>query len=174
MHKNFAISDPHFGHAGIITFKTNDGGRVREFDSVEQMDETMVENWNGVVRPVDRIYVLGDIVMNRRCLPIFDRLNGKKVLIKGNHDIFKLKDYLPYFDDIRAYKVFPKSRIILSHIPIHPCQMERFKLNIHGHIHTNQLDDDQYMNICVEKINYTPIDLAKILHKHLVKENIEK
>ena len=171
MHKNFAISDPHFGHKGIITFENKDGSRVREFDSVEEMDETMVGNWNGIVRPVDRVYLLGDVVMNRRCLPILERLNGKKVLIKGNHDIFKLKEYTPYFEDIRAYKVFPKSMVILSHIPIHPCQMERFKLNIHGHMHTNIIEnDDRYLNVCVENINYTPIDLAEILEKYPVKE----
>ena len=166
VHKNFVISDTHFGHSNILTFEHN-GNKVREFDSVDHMDETMIENWNRVVRPVDRVYHLGDIVMNRRCMPILDRLNGKKVLIKGNHDIFKLSDYLPYFDDIRAYKVFPKHMIILSHIPIHPSQMNRFKLNIHGHIHTNILDDDRYLNVSVEKINYTPLDLNEILEKYL-------
>ena len=170
MHKIFVISDTHFGHSNIITFMTNDGKKVRDFKSVEEMDELMVENWNKVVRPVDRVYHLGDIVMNRRCLPILDRLNGKKVLVKGNHDIFKLKDYTPYFEDIRAYKVFPKHRIILSHIPIHMDSFTRFRLNIHGHTHMNHIDDNRYMNVCVENINYTPVDMAEILEKYSVKE----
>ena len=166
MHKIFVISDTHFGHKGIITFEKDDGSKVREFKSVEEMDETMVENWNKVVRPVDRVYHLGDIVMNRRCLPILDRLNGKKVLIKRNHDIFKLRDYTPYFDDIRAYKVFPKHMIILSHIPIYAGGLDRFRLNIHGHLHSNKIDDDRYMNVSVENINYTPVDMAEILEKY--------
>ena len=174
MHKIFVISDTHFGHKNILTFDKSDGKKVREFDSLDHMDKTMIENWNRVVKPVDKVYHLGDIVMNRRCLPILDRLNGKKVLIKGNHDIFRLKDYTPYFYDIRAYKVFPKHRIILSHIPIHMDSFTRFRLNIHGHLHTNKIEDDLYLNVCVENINYTPVDMAEILEKYSVKEQCDK
>jgi len=163
--KTFIISDTHFGHRNIIKFKDKDGNLTRPFKSVEEMDELMVKNWNSVVQPEDRVYHLGDVVMNRRCLEIFNRLNGRICLIKGNHDIFKLKDYTPYFDDIRAYKVYPKHGLILSHIPVHPNQLKgRFKYNIHGHLHQNFVTkedesiDERYVNVCVENINYTPLD----------------
>ena len=113
----FFISDTHFGHKNIINFKDSCGKPVRDFDSVEEMDELMVKNWNEDIKPRDRVYHLGDVVINRKALPILDRLNGRKVLVKGNHDIFKLRDYVKYFDDIRAYKVMPKLGIICSHIP---------------------------------------------------------
>jgi calcineurin-like phosphoesterase family protein len=122
----------------------------------------MVDNWNRIVRPVDKVYHLGDVVINRKNLSILDRLNGKKILIKGNHDIFQLKDYTKYFKDIRAYRVFPGHRTIMSHIPIHPDSLERWKLNIHGHLHHNFINDDKYLNVCVENTNYTPIDLESI------------
>lgn len=64
---------------------------MRPFTSTEEMDETMVDNWNRVVRPQDKVYHLGDIAMSKRPLhAIMPRLNGEKVLIKGNHDIEKL------------------------------------------------------------------------------------
>lgn len=160
------ISDTHFGHANIITFVDSLNARIRPFDSVEEMDELMVKNWNEVIKPHDRVYHLGDVVMNRRCLPILNRLNGKKVLIKGNHDIFPLKDYTDYFEDIRAYKVFPKHGIICSHIPVYTGQLEgRFKLNVHGHLHQNIINDRRYLNVCVEQINYKPITLEQILNR---------
>jgi len=82
-------------------------------------------NINKIVRPMDKLYMLGDVVMYRRNFTLLDRINTKKrILIRGNHDIFKLKDYLPYFKDIRAYKVMPKHGIIFSHVPIHPCQLD--------------------------------------------------
>lgn len=142
MSNTFFVSDTHFGHAGIITFKDKDDKPLRPFSSVEEMDELMVENWNNTVSDKDRIYHLGDVVMNRRCLTILGRLNGRKILIKGNHDIFKLKDYTPYFEDIRAYRIYPKYGLICSHIPIYADQMGdkgRWKYNVHGHLHSNHV-----------------------------------
>jgi calcineurin-like phosphoesterase family protein len=175
MANTWFISDTHFGHRNILTFKDTDDNNIRSFSSVEEMDETMVTNWNQVVKPKDRIYHLGDVVMNRRCLSILERLNGRKVLIKGNHDIFKLKDYTAYFDDIRAYKIYPKHGIICSHIPLHPCQFKhRFHTNVHGHLHQNLImvnqngiykPDTTYINVCVEHTNYTPISFEEILEK---------
>lgn len=181
MPNTFFISDTHFGHKNIITFKTGDNKPLRDFASVEEMDECMVTRWNSVVKSQDTIYHLGDVVINRKALPILDRLNGRKVLIKGNHDIFKLKDYVKYFDDIRAYKVMTEDGIICSHIPIHPESLSRWKLNLHGHLHSNmikkttsyydmeahmvkwhEIPDYRYMCISVEQINYTPISLDEI------------
>lgn len=156
------IADTHFSHRNILSF-THDDKPLRSFNSVEEMDEVMVERWNNVVREYDRVYHLGDVVINKKALQILDRLNGKKILIKGNHDIFKLKDYTPYFEDIRAYKVMPKHGIICSHIPIHPECLARWKLNIHGHLHGNVMADKKYFSVCVERINYTPISFDEIL-----------
>jgi calcineurin-like phosphoesterase family protein len=167
MHRQYFISDPHFGHHNILKF-TDDKGKLTRpgFETIEEMDELIIENCNKVIRPCDKLYILGDVSMYRRCLPILDRLIGKKYLIRGNHDIFKLKDYIPYFKDIRAYKIYPKYGIICSHIPIHPRGLEgRFNLNVHGHTHQNIIDDPRYLNICCERINYKPISLEEILER---------
>ena len=163
MPETFLVGDPHFGHRNIIKFTDKNGNRIRPFDTVEEHDETLVANWNNAVSEKDKVYVLGDVVINRRALPIFDRLNGDKVLIKGNHDLFRLDSYTPYFRDIRAYHVMGGERLIISHIPIHTSQLERFRANIHAHTHQNVVLNDigvpdvRYLCLSMEHINFTPI-----------------
>lgn len=161
----FVISDTHFGHKNMLNFKQPNGEPVRAFESVEEMDDYMVAQWNSVVGPKDRVYHLGDVAINRACIKTVARCNGKKILIKGNHDIFKLADYAPYFEDIRAYKVF-HTQGILSHIPLHPSQLERFPVNVHGHLHCHEVGSPNYRNVCVEKVNYTPQPLELIFSSY--------
>ena len=166
MHRQYFITDPHFGHHNILKFTDNEGKLTRPgFKDIEEHDNLIIENINKVVRVCDKLYILGDVVMNRKNMSILDRINTKKIiLVRGNHDIFQLKDYLPYFRDVRAYKIMPKHGIIFSHIPIHPCQLEnRFNFNIYGHMHQNKIDDPRYFNICPEQIGYEVIDLEEIL-----------
>lgn len=161
MANTFFISDTHFGHENILTFKRNDGTLLRSFSCVEEMDEAMVTNWNAVVRSQDKVYHLGDVVIARKSLPILSRLNGKKRLVRGNHDIFTTADFLKYFDEIYGVRVFDD--FICSHIPLHPESItKRFKCNVHGHLHANRVMDGgtidaRYFSVCVEQINYTPI-----------------
>lgn len=161
---SFYISDTHFGHANILTFKNRDGTPLRVFDSVEDMDEHMVKCWNERVNTQDTVYHLGDVAIHHRNLPILSRLNGRKILVKGNHDTAKLSQYMKYFADVRAYD--RKDGIICSHMPIHPESIERFGINIHGHLHNNTLNDPRYFNVSVERINYTPISRDELLVKY--------
>lgn len=164
MKKSYFISDTHFGQESILTFRDKKGCLIRPFSNIEEMDELMVENWNKTVKPHDKIYHLGDIAQRRKDLSILNRLNGKKVLIKGNHDLFQLKDYTPYFKDIRAYKVLPDHGIIFSHIPInYNSLIGKINKNVHGHLHQNILEDKRYLNVCVERINYKPIEFDEIV-----------
>lgn len=166
----FIISDTHFGHDNMCKFTNHDGSRVREFASAEECDELMIENWNRVVRPEDKVYHLGDVVIARRHLErVMPRLNGSKRLLMGNHDIFDVeRDYLPYFKRVAAYHVMPGEGIIFSHIPI-VMNGERFKWNVHGHTHANNAfgelgpDPARYFCACVERINYTPLSFEDLL-----------
>jgi calcineurin-like phosphoesterase family protein len=165
MPNEFLVSDTHFGHNNICKFLDNQGNKVRPWDTAQEMDEEMIKRWNSVVKPGDKVYHLGDVVINRKALNTLYRLNGDKVLIKGNHDIFKLQDYTEHFRDIRAYHVM--NGCILSHVPVHVDTLARFGANIHGHLHQNRvLDksgkiDPRYLNVSVEQINYTPISLEE-------------
>jgi calcineurin-like phosphoesterase family protein len=181
----FLVSDTHFGHTGVCRFTRNDGvTKLRPWDSAEEMDEAMVKAWNERVKPTDKVYHLGDVVIARKALKIMERLNGDKVLIRGNHDIYKDEDYSKYFRSIRAYHVM--NGMILSHIPLHSDSMGRFGTNIHGHTHANRVkkargvdaktgevlysdkNDVRYHCVCVEQ---TP-DFAPILFEDVIK-NIE-
>lgn len=163
--KTFVVSDTHFGHANICIFKNADGTKVRPFDSVDEMDEALVERWNAVVGPSDKVYHLGDVAISKKALSILGKLNGRKILIKGNHDIHKLKDYSEWFSDIRAYHVL--NGCVLSHVPVHLGSLGKFGCNIHGHLHGGIVRrpsdiggmerDPNYLNVCVEHTNYTPL-----------------
>lgn len=183
----YFISDHHFGHASTWEkFKRADGSPLRAFTSTEEMDETMIANWNAVVKPEDSVYHLGDFVINRKFLHVGHRLNGRKRLIRGNHDLFKTKEYLEVgFEEIYGVWVEPKDKIICSHIPIHPDSLKPGWLNIHGHLHYGRVllhggpregmkftpyplenfrpyFDLRYVNVAVEMTNYTPITLEQV------------
>lgn len=185
----FVISDTHFGHTNSWEkFKREDGSPLRPFSSTEEMDETMIERWNAKVKPQDTVYHLGDVVINQKSLHLVSRLNGRKILVRGNHDIFKDKQYTDVgFEQIHGVRVFV-DKFILSHIPLHPdCVTERFKVNVHGHLHANQVQvkrvnsipghpmancvtnmvtfesiDPRYLCVSVEHTNYEPLHFDEV------------
>lgn len=134
------------------------------------MDEHMIERHNSVVRPQDKVYLLGDLTFTKKNMHLIGRLNGDKILIKGNHDTLPLSEYLPYFRDIRGVHQF--DGMILSHIPIHVDSLGRWGANVHGHLHTGRVKkafgtqiDERYICVCMEQINYTPISLEDVKKK---------
>lgn len=164
----FLVSDTHFGHAGVCRFLRDDGTKLRPWDNPEDMDEEMVKRWNDTVRQKDKVYHLGDVVINRKALKTLARLNGDKVLIRGNHDIFRDDEYRLYFRELRAYHVM--NGMILSHIPIHTDSLGRFGVNIHGHLHArrvmiNNEIDVRYHCVCVEQTNFCPILFEDVIKK---------
>lgn len=169
----FIISDTHFGHEGMCRFVKPDGSKVRPFENAAEMDEFMVERWNSKVGQSDKVYHLGDFCIPRKSLKIARRLNGKKILIKGNHDIFKIGDYMEHFADIRAFHML--NGCILTHAPIHPMSLERFGCNIHGHTHLNEVRkpseiggmeiDANYLNMCVELTDFSPLHLDEVFSR---------
>jgi calcineurin-like phosphoesterase family protein len=173
----FVISDHHLGHTNSWEkFKLEDGSPLRPFSSNEEMNETMIERHNAKVKEQDTVYFLGDVVINKKYLELVKRMNGRKILIRGNHDIFG--DELYYdagFEQIHGVRVFV-DKFILSHIPLHPdCVTERFRVNVHGHLHANQvmswqiIDEDpvykpdpRYLCVCVEQTNFTPLHFDEV------------
>jgi calcineurin-like phosphoesterase family protein len=185
----FVISDHHLGHTNSWEkFKLSDGSPLRPFTSTEEMNETMIERHNAKVKEQDTVYFLGDVVINKKYLELVKRMNGRKILIRGNHDIFKDEDYREVgFEQIHGVRVFV-DKFIMSHIPLHPdCVTERFRVNVHGHLHANEVTrevidnpfeqycntvrseiDPRYLCVCVEQTNFTP------LHFDEVEERIQR
>jgi calcineurin-like phosphoesterase family protein len=129
----------------------------------------MLDNWNEVVKPQDRVYHLGDFCMNRKCLALYKKLNGRITVVLGNHDPWKRRDYERFecdnIDHFQGVKMMPKLGWILSHVPVHPYLLNedtRWNYNIHGHLHTHDVPDSRYFNVSVEKINYKPIELEEL------------
>ena len=157
----FLVSDTHFGHWGVCKFLREDNvTKLRPWDNPNDMDEAMVKLWNETVKPTDKVYHLGDVVINRKALKTLARLNGDKVLIKGNHDIFRLREYAEYFRDVRGYHVM--NNMILSHIPVHPDSKGRFTANIHGHTHArNMMKDIKVQECAPPPYDPRPYDVVK-------------
>jgi len=84
MPATFLYSDPHFGHAGVCRFLREDGSKLRPWNDPAEMDEELVKRFNERVRPNDKCYFLGDVVINRRALRTLHRLNGDKVAPLGH------------------------------------------------------------------------------------------
>lgn len=170
----FVIADTHFGHAKSLSFIQPDGSRLRPFSSVEEMDETMVERWNATVGKRDTVYHLGDVVIPRASLRILERLNGRKILIRGNHDQGPLKDFSRYFEDVRGAFFHHcghelNGGLIFTHVPVHPaCLTGHYLGNVHGHLHCHFVKDDngeadpRYFSACVERNDFTPVALDLI------------
>lgn len=160
MSNTFFISDTHFGHDRACSFMRADGvTKMRPFESALEADGHMVSNWNALVRHRDTVYHLGDVEFNGD-LEIIKRLNGRKVLVRGNHDQRETAVYLKYFADVLSLKKF--SGFVATHIPIHPCSVERYKANVHGHLHDRVVDDPRYLCVSVEQIGYRPISIEEV------------
>jgi calcineurin-like phosphoesterase family protein len=168
-------SDHHFGHEGPYNKFTREDGSFLRADlatNADEADELMIQRHNAVVKPQDRVYFVGDFCFSKKHIYKADRMNGHKVLIKGNHDTLELKTYLPFFEDIRGCHQF--DGMFISHVPIHPQSLGRWGFNVHGHLHAlrvmeldmkgNNTDiiDLRYFNVSVEQINYTPISLEEV------------
>lgn len=163
----WVISDTHFNHLNILGFTDENNKPVRPFDSVEDMNETMIDNWNKVVKPGDKVYHLGDVFFGSKdeFKSLWPRLNGKKRLIVGNHDDIKFLSSGGFFSKVYMWRAF--EGLLLTHVPVHPSTLGegRFKgkiLNVHGHIHQNKSPEGPYKCVCVEQTNYTPVNLEEL------------
>jgi len=165
----YVISDLHLGHKNVLDF-TIDGtdAKLRDFNSIQEMNGTIIDNWNNTVRDQDTVYVLGDIAWGEDSLLLMKAMKGKKILVKGNHDnLWNVRKFLDVFQDVHGVKPISfgeDSRCVLTHVPIHPDSVERWGVNIHGHLHANNIDDPRYFNVSCEQVNYTPMDIREILY----------
>lgn len=165
--KRFVIADTHFNHKNIIEYEN------RPFESVEEMNERMIDLWNLVVGKNDLIYILGDFTLSRRMMVISDyvnRLHGKKVLIMGNHDTRKPKDYITCgFIAATRKPIMVEPGVILMHEPFSDASyIASNYIYLFGHVHANHTLMDDYPNcmcVSVERINYRPVDLDECIEK---------
>lgn len=169
------ISDTHFFHDNILNFVDSDGKFIRgQFGSVDEMNWTMVENWNSVVKPQDKVWHLGDVAFKTTAKAeavahLLKSLNGHKRLVVGNHDNLKAPALVNNFEKIELWKGFPDKYLnkafTCSHIPLRLDSLRDGKTNVHGHLHQNLMAEKGYITVCVEHRNYTPVHLDQILYE---------
>lgn len=176
-YKIFFTSDLHFSHEGILQFAT------RPFKNSDEMDEILIRNWNDKVPEDGETYILGDIgfASAKRIKEIFKQLNGRKILIRGNHDsnysdsllnsvfdeVYDLL-YLRIRDEERAKYVY----IVLSHYPMVDWQGSfKGSWQLFGHLHTRNIPEfgtfqthlfDKQYDVGVDNNDFTPVSFPEL------------
>jgi len=162
----FIISDTHFGHENILKFVDTEGAPLRQFHDVHHMNEHMVECWNKTVKDSDIVYHLGDVYFDKG-YEILPRLRGRKRLILGNHDNGKSDFIQKHFQKVLMWREFEEFNCVMTHVPIHESGLYKRKYNLHGHVHKGShrglIEDERYINCCVEVHNYTPVAIEDLV-----------
>lgn len=181
-------SDNHFFHSNILRLSK------RPFSSLAQMHETMIKNWNDRVKPGELVYVIGDFSFANPKLTkrVMDQLNGKKILIKGNHDPAAHKALQAGFDEVHE-NIFiwlsasggKKYKVFLSHFPYrhnalmwlkhkifggywdtrynHKRMVDEGEWLIHGHTHQRYKQKRRMLHVGVDAWDYRPVSHHEII-----------
>jgi calcineurin-like phosphoesterase family protein len=147
--KTWITSDLHFGHANIKKFCPETRGRFRD---VEHMRETMISEWNQLVGQDDTVYMLGDVAFLPavEAVAIMRRLNGRKILIEGNHDRKLLNDpvFRSCFESVHSYLRLTHNGqlVVMCHYPFHFewDQAHRGSVHFYGHVHGKKTGLEEY------------------------------
>lgn len=152
----YVASDLHFGHKNIAQFR-----QIAGISNEEEHREFLISRWNTTVTKRDTVFVLGDACFDEESLEHIARLKGAKVLVRGNHDVLSAATYLTVFKDVEGMVRTKASW--LTHAPIHPDEL-RGKLNVHGHVHFNTINDRRYRNVSMENlIGFRPHKLSEVI-----------
>ena len=164
------ISDLHFYHENHIGHFFENVTDFNDFNTIQEYMDIIVTNWNKTVHKKDLTYILGDITMESDRYDFLDTLNGRKIVLLGNHDRHQhVESLLKHVDGVAGmmkYSSKKHGKIILTHAPIHHRELDvvtSIKYNIHGHTHGIVIDDPRYISVCTELIGYTPRTLDELI-----------
>lgn len=177
----YFTSDLHWGHGNVINFC------ARPFKDVHDMNESLIKNWNSKIKSTDTVFVLGDMALCsfKEFEPMAKRLNGNKILIRGNHDHYSVSQY-----NRLGFQVFHEATlkiggkiVRLSHFPyMLPWYKRLFAFKselrylerrppkikgewlLHGHSHVKykKADDGNRIHIGVDAWNFSPVSQYEI------------
>ena len=166
MGKDYFIADTHFGDGNIIRYEN------RPFASVQEMDTAMITKWNQVITDEDTVYVIGDFSAyqdEEKDRELLKQLNGKKILITGNHDTHRIPAEWRAlgFMECSPWPIVYQGFFLLSHEPLYINSNMPYA-NIYGHVHGNASYKDaspQSVCVSVERIDYQPITLDEVMRR---------
>lgn len=176
---DYFTSDPHFGHENVIRFC------ARPFQSLTQMHERLIENYNSRVKETDRCFFLGDVFFNKHAEAeiLLKQMHGEKILIQGNHDNLSHTQYLRIGFSMVLQEAVIKingNRVTLSHFPFWPnwyqrlfipradlrCErsrpVDRGQWLLHGHVHKAWFMNGKQINVGVDRSRFYPISQTEI------------
>ena len=168
---NYYISDLHFGHENIIRLCG------RPYKEIYYMNNDLVYRWNQRVKHEDTVYILGDMFFKYQDIQYvkdtLNRLNGKKILIQGNHDKFLNQiNWRDYFDKVCDYlKIKDNGRnVVLMHYPIEEWDgFFRGSYHLYGHVHNSdnglRVIDRRY-NVGVDVNDFEPKTLDELIERN--------
>lgn len=171
--KIFYTSDLHLGHRTILDIEN------KKFKTLEERQQLIIDNWNSKVKKSDIVYILGDMFYGRHLnyRKVLTKLNGKKYLIKGNHDqwIEKEPELEELFEEVSDYKVVIDNgrKVVLFHFPIAEWNHKHYKsYHLYGHVHEKKSPGIEYMNslercynVCIQVHNYYPVTLNELIEE---------
>lgn len=153
-------SDTHFDHANVIKYCN------RPFRHVDEMNNTMIQNWNSVVKRDDTIYHLGDFAFSKDPGKFFHRLNGNKILILGNHDR-QVTKHLPWGSYHSYYETKIDGQfIVLCHYAFKVFNKHHHGAwNFYGHSHNSLGGNSQQLDVGVDAWSFFPVNLEQIAER---------
>jgi len=169
----YLIGCLHLGHKWMA--------QHRGFQDEFYHDEYLIEQWNKTVNKKDLVYILGDITMETsKYYYQLDRLNGRKIVVLGNHDLPRdTRELLKYVETVAG--CIDYKGCVLTHVPIHPSEIGFCRYNFHAHIHENELvncivpsrykDEDsilhstlnKYVNVDAKLLNFKPLSFLEFI-----------
>lgn len=141
----------------------------RPFKSVKEMNDAIIARHNELVSPTDEVWILGDIVYDLNDIGLISKLNGRKNLIKGNHDTAPDTDYYRYFEYVDTKGVLTtehdgkKYEFFLVHKPI---EHSPDYFNLSGHTHRTQMILRNALNVGLDNHHFLPLSLPKVIGFH--------
>jgi calcineurin-like phosphoesterase family protein len=160
MSTKYVYADPHFSHTNIIKYES------RPFSNAEEMNKQIIKNHNSVITKRDKVFILGDFCLagKEETAKIVKQLNGYKILVMGNHDRSRSISFWREigFDEVSKYPIIVSNFFIFSHEPIGMTKFMPY-INVHGHIHGNDLGSDKHFNVSMDVIGFKPIELEKLM-----------
>ena len=163
MSQPYFLGDPHWGHRNILKYRS-------QFSSIEEHDNTILENILNVSDKRAVLYLMGDCFFDMEAIRFLEEIRPRFMhvhWILGNHDtdsklrqqVFREVIKRDLVDNVHSLKKYHE--FWLSHAPIHESELRGHK-NIHGHTHENFVDDDRYVPVSLEHTGFKPISLQQI------------
>lgn len=148
----YYTADTHFGKPRASRFRT-------EFLDKEEHDSIIMDNLLSVSGKRNWLHLLGDTFFEKEEFKKLDTLAGafqKIIIVGGNHCHEDLATYAARFNNVRFVGCFLNHGVWYTHIPVHADNL-RGRLNVHGHIHNNTVDDPRYLCVSLEQTDYRPV-----------------